>query len=55
MVSAIAQTRLCPHIGLTIEPSEQNEVCNDGSEELVLTYFGLQVMASPTDVPQNFS
>lgn len=46
---------LHPGVCVVVEPSEHHEVRNDGPEDLVLTYFGLQVLSSPTDLPQNDS
>jgi len=34
---------LTPGICITVEPNEVHEVVNTGQEDLVLTYFGLQV------------
>lgn len=34
---------LAPGICIAVEPNEVHEVMNTGTEELVLTYFGIQV------------
>jgi mannose-6-phosphate isomerase-like protein (cupin superfamily) len=34
---------LATGVCVAVEPGETHEVCNSGSEELVLTYFGLRV------------
>lgn len=39
---------LSPGVCVAVEPGETHEVCNTGSEELVLTYFGLRVVPQAT-------
>lgn len=35
--------RLEPGVCVTVEPQEEHEVINSGTQELVITYFGIQV------------